>query len=125
MEVNKKKDFTVDDYFARFPEEVQEGLEQIRQAIKRAAPTAQECISYQMPAFKYLGMLAWYAAYKNHYGLYVSGGAYKAYSKELAAYECSKATLRIPIDQRIPKKLITDIVRFKKKENEERKGRKN
>ena len=58
-----KKPKTIDEYISRFPEELQEKLEKIRQTIKKAAPEAEEVISYQMPAFKQNGILVWFAAY--------------------------------------------------------------
>lgn len=59
---------TVDQYVSIFPTEIQILLDQIRAAIKEAAPEAEEVISYQMPAYKYHGMLAYFAANKNHIG---------------------------------------------------------
>ena len=64
-----KKGFkTTDEYIASFPQNVQIALQQTRQAIKDAAPKAQEVISYSMPAFKQNGILVWFAAFKNHIG---------------------------------------------------------
>ena len=61
---------TIDEYIATFPKNVQTVLEQVRQAVKDAAPKAEETISYNMPAFKLNGNLVWFGAFKNHIGFY-------------------------------------------------------
>ena len=78
--VPKRKFKTVDEYIVAFPKNVQTTLEEIRRAIRDAAPEAQETISYQMPAFKQNGILVWFAAHKNHIGFYPRVSAIK-YSK--------------------------------------------
>jgi uncharacterized protein YdhG (YjbR/CyaY superfamily) len=113
----KKKFKTVDEYIASQPEQVRAGLEQFRQIIKKAAPNAEECISYQMPAFKYHGMLLWYAAFSKHYGFYVMTDAIVKFKLKLTSYELSKGTIRFPIDKPLPLKLITKIVNYRVKQN--------
>jgi len=117
MENNKSDHRNVDEYLNSLPAGVKEKLETIRHTIKTAVPEAQEVISYQMPAFKYKGMLAYYAAFKNHYSLFLSPRVVQAFKKELATYELSKATIKIPLVQEVPVKLITKIVKFGAKEN--------
>ena len=108
---------TVDEYIESFPAPVRNVLEKLRQTIRKAAPDAEEVISYQMPAFKYHGILVYFAAWKNHIGFYPAG-ALKAFDKELSAYEVSKGTIRFPLDKPLPLGLISKIVKFRMKENE-------
>jgi len=109
----------VDEYVAVQPKKVQGILNKLRAAIKSAAPKAEEVISYQMPAYKYNGMLVFFAAWQSHIGLYPAGRL-MAFEKELAGYERSKGTIKFPLDKPIPYNLITRIVKFRVKENEEK-----
>jgi uncharacterized protein YdhG (YjbR/CyaY superfamily) len=111
---------TVDEYFEAFPPAVRNTLKKLRQTIKAAAPEAEELISYQMPGYKYLGMLVYFAAWKTHIGFYPAGRL-EAFKKELSGYERSKGTIRFPLDKPIPFGLISKIVKFRVKENEEKK----
>ena len=112
MVIKQKIKFTtVDQYLTSLTPEKRAALEQLRQTIRKAAPKAEELISYQMPAFRFHGMLAFYAAHKNHYGLYVMSRVAAAFKDELAAYEVSKATIKFPLDKPIPKKLVTAIIK--------------
>ncbi|MDP2335911.1 MAG: DUF1801 domain-containing protein [Bacteroidota bacterium] len=67
---------TIDEYLALQTDQARITLESLRQAIRKAAPGAVEVISYQMPAFKFHGMLAYFAAFKNHCSLFVFPGFY-------------------------------------------------
>jgi len=107
----------IDEYISSQPEKVKAILEKLRQTIRKAAPEAEEVISYQMPAFKYHGMLVYFAAWKNHIGFYPVSSGIKAFNKELSAYEKSKGTIKFPIDKPIPYNLISKIVKFRVKEN--------
>jgi len=113
----KRKFKSIDEYIATFPKNEQLILEQIKIAIKDAAPQAQETISYQMPAFKQNGILVWFAAHKNHIGFYPRVSAIEAFKDKLAHYKVSKGTIQFPLDQPIPFDLIKDMVRFRVKEN--------
>ena len=108
----------IDGYIANFPHEVQKILEKIRITIKKAAPDAQETISYQMPAFTLKGHLVYFAAFKNHIGFYppVTGGDEK-FKKVKSVYEGPKGNLRFPLGQPVPYTLIGKIVKFRVKEN--------
>ncbi len=108
---------TIDEYIASFPKDVQVILEKFRQAIKDAAPEAEEAISYRMPAFKQNGILVWFAAFKNHIGFYPKISAMEAFKEKLSAYQTSKGTIQFPINKPIPFDLIKEIVRFRVKEN--------
>jgi uncharacterized protein YdhG (YjbR/CyaY superfamily) len=111
---------TVDEYIALFPPDVQNALQKLRKTIKKAAPGAEEVISYQMPAYKFKGMLVFFAAYKNHIGFYPTPSGIAAFEKELSGYKRAKATVQFPVDQPLPLELITKIVKFRMNENLEK-----
>lgn len=112
---------TISQYIANQPKELQKGLKELRAIIKKAAPEAEEVISYGMPAYKLHGMLVWFAAAKKHYGFYPNGGGpIKAFAERLKDYETSAGTIRFPLDKPLPKKLISDIVKYRVKENLQR-----
>jgi uncharacterized protein YdhG (YjbR/CyaY superfamily) len=113
----RTKPRTVDEYIASYPKEVIALLEQMRSTIKKAAPGAEECISYSIPAFKLNGMLVWYAAFKNHIGLYPRGSGIDVFAKELSKYKTSKGTVQFSIDKPLPLSLIAKIVKYRVKEN--------
>ncbi len=113
----KKNYATIDEYIASFPENVQNVLQQVRQAIREAAPDAKEAISYQIPAFQLNGNLVWFAAFKDHIGFYPRASGIEEFKEKLSAYEISKGTVRFPLDKPIPLELIKEIVRFRVKEN--------
>jgi len=108
---------TVDDYFSTLSIESQNLLGKLRAAIRQAAPKAEEIISYNMPAFKYHGILVYYAAQKNHIGFYPTASPIKAFIDELKDYKVSKGAIQFPIDQPIPKTLVKKIVKFRITEN--------
>ena len=114
------KPINIDEYISGFPEETQKILEQLRATIKKAAPQADEVISYGMPAFKLNGMLAWFAAHSTHIGFYPRVSAIEAFKKELSIYKGSKGTVQFPLDKPLPLGLITKIVKFRVNENLQR-----
>jgi len=116
--LNKKFD-SIDQYIASFPRDVQAVLQQVRRAIKEAAPEAEEIISYNMPAFKLNGNLVWFGASKNHIGFYPRESAIEEFLDKLSGYEVSKVqgTVKFPLDEPIPLDLIKEIVKFRVKEN--------
>ena len=118
MQTKTAKD--IDEYIAGFPKDVQKILSKIRSTIKKAAPKAEEAISYQIPTFRLNGNLIHFAAYKNHIGLYPAPRAVEKFKKELARYGAGKGTLRFPLDEPIPYDLITKIVEFRAKQNLEK-----
>ena len=121
METEQKPPQTIDDYIARYPEDVQAILQQIRQTIHEAAPEATEAISYQMPTFKLHGNLVHFAAFKNHIGFYPVPSGIKVFQDELSAYVQGKGSVQFPIDKPMPLDLISKIVVFRVKENLEKK----
>jgi uncharacterized protein YdhG (YjbR/CyaY superfamily) len=110
----------VEEYLSAFPKNISSILEKMRETIKKAAPDAEELISYNMPAFRLKGMLVYYAAHKNHIGFYPTSSGISAFKKELSAFEGSKGSVRFPMHEPLPLKLITEIVKFRVKENLER-----
>ena len=111
---------TVDAYIAAQPPERQAKLEQLRNVICKAAPKAKEGISYGMPAYKLHSPLAYFANFKNHYSLFAMPAAVDAFKDELADYETSKGTIRFTHDKPLPVKLISAIIKFRVKQNEEK-----
>lgn len=117
----RMQDFkTVDDYIASQPQSIQPKLQQLRQLIRKAAPKAGESISYGMPAYTLHGPLLYFGGFKNHIGLYAMPATIEMFKKELSAYELSKGTIRLPQDKPLPTKLITEMVKFRVKQNEEK-----
>jgi len=114
----KPKD--IDEYIASFPEDVQEILEKLRAIIKKAAPDAEEKISYQIPTFSLKGNLVHFAAYKKHIGFYPTPSGIENFKNELSAYEGAKGSVKFPLNKPIPYDLIREIVEFRVKENLER-----
>lgn len=108
---------TIDEYIQLFSKETQVVLEEIRQTIKQEAPEAMEVISYKMPAFKYHGMLVYFAAYKNHIGFYALPSGNKEFVKELSGYKTGKGSVQFPLDKPMPLALIRKIVKFRVLEN--------
>jgi uncharacterized protein YdhG (YjbR/CyaY superfamily) len=103
---------TVDEYISFQPAELRETLELIRQTIKATVPDALEVISYQMPAFKYHGMLCYYAVFTDHFSLFVAPKIKDAFSGELTAYKQTKSAIHFPLKSQIPVELIREIIRF-------------
>ncbi len=108
----------IDEYIALQPKEVQTALENLRQLIKEAAPEAEEVISYKMPAFKYHGMLVYFAAFKNHCSLFPGNSSLiKAMKDELKLYKTATGTIQFTIDKPLPATLVKKIVKARMKEN--------
>ena len=115
----EKKQFTsIDEYISSFPENVQEILQEIRQTIHKAAPKAEEAISYQIPTFKLNGNLVHFAAWKNHIGFYPTPSGTKEFEKELSKYHRAKGSVQFPLDEPMPLSLISRIVKYRVKANE-------
>ena len=110
----------IDDYISQFPGEVQAILEKLRATIRSAAPDAKEVISYQMPAFKQHGILVYFAAWKQHIGLYPPIHGDEALEKAVARYAGPKRNLQFPLDEPMPLKLIERIVKLRVKEDNDK-----
>jgi uncharacterized protein YdhG (YjbR/CyaY superfamily) len=119
MITNQPTPKNVAEYIADFPVETQLILEELRETIKKAAPEAEEVISYKMPAYKLHGVLVYFAAYKKHIGFYPTSLGIKAFEKELSGYKTSKGAVQFPIDRALPFDLISKIVVSRVTENKE------
>jgi uncharacterized protein YdhG (YjbR/CyaY superfamily) len=124
LEYSKEDHRTVDEYIIRFPSNIQNILQKIRQLIKDLAPNAEETISYQIPTFKLNGNLVHFAAYRTHIGFYPTPSALEEFKKELSKYKLGKGTIQFPIDEPIPYDLIKKIVEFRINENLKRNNQK-
>ena len=113
----------VDGYLAAAPEAVRPLLAQLRQAIRKAAPEAEESISYGMPSYAHRGRLVYFAAWKKHVALYAAIPGEGAYAEELQPYLGAKSTLRFPVNEPLPVALIEKVVRTRVRENEARSRR--
>ena len=118
-----KTDFkSVDEYIATFPEGVQTILQRVRSTIRKALPGAEEAISYQIPTYRmHGGYVVYFAGWKQHYSLYpATGRLVAAFKDDLAPYEVSKGTIRFPLSQPVPVRLIERLAKFLAKEAAER-----
>ena len=120
MKTLKKRFETIDEYITTFPRKVQDILEELRQTIQDSAPDAKETISYQIPTFKLNGNLVHFAAWKSHVGFYPGSSAISEFKKELSHYEVARGTVRFPINEPIPFDLIRKIVKYRVKENSDK-----
>ena len=111
---------SVDDYILSPEKDFRPKLELIRQTIKKIVPEAEEVISYGMPAFRYYGMLAYYAAFKNHYSFFFGPAVTRAFAKDLIGYKTSKATIQIPADKPVPVQLLKSMTKYSARLNEKK-----
>ncbi len=111
---------SIDEYIAAVPENIKPILEKFRQTIRKAAPEAEETISYAIPTFKLKGNLVHFAAFKNHIGFYPGPSGIESFCQELAAYEGAKGSIKFPVDKTLPWSLISKIVKFRVRENLEK-----
>jgi len=112
---------TVDDYIKALPGDFRSMLEKLRQVIKKAAPEAEEIISYQVPTYKYKGPLIHFAAFKDHCSLIViNKQIIKTFEKELKDYKTTGTTIHFTAAKPLSSTLIQKIVKIRIKENEER-----
>jgi uncharacterized protein YdhG (YjbR/CyaY superfamily) len=113
-----KKPGSVDEYIATAPKETRSKLKELRRAIKETAPAAEERISYRIPYYSYKGRLVYFSAFTKHIGLYVPTPIIEEHKRELKGYETTKATVRLPLDKKLPVMLIKKLVRDRMKRNE-------
>ena len=115
---------TVDEYLARVPEPARRALNKIRAAIRSAVPPhATETISYRIPAFRYNGVLVWFAAFSNHCSLFPTAAVIEAFKKELKGFSTSKGTVHFPMDKPLPIALIKKLVKARVAQKESKKRR--
>ncbi len=117
----KKPFTTIDGYISTFPADIQAILENVRQAIQKAAPEAAETISYGIPTFNLNGKhLVFFAGWKHHISLYPLPAGDEAFQQELSHYKRAKGTIQFPLDKPIPYDLVEQIVTLLMKENPEK-----
>lgn len=105
-------------YLATQPPSVRKLLARVRGIIRKAVPGADETISYQIPTYKLHGKpVIYFAAFKEHYSVYPSNARLvKALKDELEGYEMSKGTIRFPLSEPVPVKVIERIAKFRARE---------
>lgn len=108
---------TVESYLDSLPEMQRQVAQIMRELLADVAPEAQETISYNMPAIRQNGkVLVYFATTAHHLGLYPTSDPIVAFEKELANFETSKGTIKIPYDRPLPVKLIRAIIEYRIKQ---------
>ncbi len=116
---------TVDEYFSRLSPEAREPLQDLRQTIRAAAPTAEEVISYQMPALRLNGVLVYYAAFADHFSFFPgSVETSRKFAKELKPFAAGKGTFHFTRERPLPADLVRRIVKARVEENEQKAAKK-
>ena len=109
---------TIDDYLAELSPDKRVALEHLRKIIRAAAPKAEECISYRLPAFRQNGMLVGFGATAKHCAFYLmSATTLQAHAGELEGYDTSKGTIRFQADDPLPPALVRKLVKARIAEN--------
>jgi uncharacterized protein YdhG (YjbR/CyaY superfamily) len=114
----------VESYINDQPKQIQDSLQKLRATIIKAAPKAQELISYGMPAYKLHGALVYFGGFKNHISFFPVSSGVAHFADQLKKYKTAKGTIHFPFDKPIPVKLVTDIVKFRVLENLEKEAMK-
>jgi len=107
----------IDGYIAAFPPRVQSILRKIRATVAKAAPHASEKISYRIPAFFQDGILIYFAAFRNHIGVFPPVSGDPRLERSLARYMGPKRNLKFPLDEPVPYHLIKRIVKLRLRQN--------
>ena len=124
MESSRTGFGSIDEYIGTFPGETQAILQELRAAIRAAAPDAEEKISYQMPTFKLNGNLVHFAAFEKHIGFYPTPSGVEKFKDRLSACKMAKGSIQFPINKALPFDIIREIVKFRVQENLEKKKQK-
>ncbi len=112
----------VDEYLASVREPARSTLNKMRAAIRSAVPPeATEIISYRIPAFKYKGVLVWFAAFSNHCSLFPTASVIEAFKNDLKGFSTSKGTIHFPTDKPLPTALVKKLVKARVAQNESKK----
>jgi uncharacterized protein YdhG (YjbR/CyaY superfamily) len=108
---------TVDEYIAAFPPAVQALLREVRRVVRAAAPEAEECLSYRIPAYKQAGVVVYFAAFKEHIGFYPPIRGEAALVEAVAPYAGPKGNLQFPYDKPLPLDLIERVTSARLRQN--------
>ncbi|HEX2676717.1 MAG TPA: DUF1801 domain-containing protein [Polyangiales bacterium] len=114
----KTKTLTVDQYIAAREPRVRRALRRVRSIVRKAMPAAEEVISYQIPAYRLDGRIVlFFAGWKEHFSIYPAiGGLAEALAKDLEPYEVKKGTIRFPLSEPVPERLIAKIAKYRVKQ---------
>jgi uncharacterized protein YdhG (YjbR/CyaY superfamily) len=125
MDSTRRKAKTIDEYLAGVNADHRGALQKLREAIHSVAPTAEECISYGIPAFRLNGRsLVFFGAWANHCALYPGSSAtLKKFRNELSDFQTSKGTLRFSPDKPMPVALVKKLLKARIAENNARANR--
>ena len=105
---------TVDEYLVSVPEPARSTLIKVRAAIRSVVPAeTTEVISYRIPAFKYEGMLMWYAAFADHCSLFPTASVIQKFKEELKPFRTSKGTIQFPVDKPLPAALVKKMAKMR------------
>ena len=118
MKTMTKKPKDVDSYIASAPSNTRAKLKELRAIIKAAAPESIEKISYGMPYYSHNGRLAYFSFWKEHIGLYLPTPVIEEHESDLKAYETTKATVRFPLNKKLPASLIKKLIKARLKKND-------
>ena len=103
----------VDQYIDTFEGKTLDKLIELRNYLKQLIPAAEECISYNMPAYKLNGVLVYFAGYKKHIGFYPTGDGIKQFESKLSNFKYSTGAIQFPLDKPFPFDLIKEIVNYR------------
>lgn len=116
--IKSTKPKTVAEYIAAAPIKLRGKLRELRAVIRKTAPGAEEKISYGMPYYAYKGRLAYFKLSRNHIGLYIPTPVIAEHKRELRGYETAMATVRFPLDKKLPVGLIRKLIKARMIKNE-------
>jgi uncharacterized protein YdhG (YjbR/CyaY superfamily) len=119
----REKSSAVDAYIASYPNDVRSLLEELRQAIRDAAPQAEELMAYGIPTYKGNGTIVHFGGFRHHIGFYPTPPGIRAFAKELKPYKQSKGAVQFLLCDPLPLDLIKRIVEFRVHEDRARKKR--
>jgi uncharacterized protein YdhG (YjbR/CyaY superfamily) len=117
MKISQSAPKNIDTYVAGFPPRTRMILQKVRTTVRKAAPAAEEKISYRIPAFFQHGPLVYFAAFKKHLGFFPTSSGIRKFKTQLSAYKGGRGSVQFPLDKPIPFSLISHIVKFRVKEN--------
>jgi uncharacterized protein YdhG (YjbR/CyaY superfamily) len=122
MTMARTKFSSVDEYIGSQPQAVQRVLKQVRSAVRKSLPGAEEVISYNIPAYKRQGeRVLFFAGFQRHYSVYpATKRLIEEFKSEPGAHEFKSSTIRFPLSEPVPVKFIERVAKFRAKEAAER-----